>query len=71
MKTVDYYFSPMSPWSYLGHSRFADIAQRHGAGINVKPVDYGKIFPLSGGLPLASARSRKSSLSWPQNNSLL
>jgi len=53
MKTVDYYFSPMSPWSYLGHSRFADIAQRHGAGINVKPVDYGKIFPLSGGLPLA------------------
>ncbi len=53
MKTVDYYFSPMSPWSYLGHSRFADIAQRHGAGINVKPVDYGMIFPLSGGLPLA------------------
>ena len=53
MKSIDYYFSPMSPWTYLGHARFADIAKRHGAGINVKPVDYGKIFPLSGGLPVA------------------
>ena len=53
MKTVDYYFSPMSPWTYLGHSRFADIAKRHGAIINVKPVDYGKIFPVSGGVPVA------------------
>jgi 2-hydroxychromene-2-carboxylate isomerase len=53
MKVVDYYFSPMSPWTYLGHSRFADIAKRHGAAINVKPVDYGRIFPVSGGLPVA------------------
>jgi 2-hydroxychromene-2-carboxylate isomerase len=53
MKTVDYYFSPMSPWSYLGHARFAGIAKRHGAAINAKPVDYGRIFPISGGLPVA------------------
>jgi len=53
MKVVDYYFSPMSPWTYLGHSRFADIAKRHGATINVKPVDFGKIFPVSGGVPVA------------------
>ncbi|MBK5105142.1 MAG: 2-hydroxychromene-2-carboxylate isomerase [Burkholderiales bacterium] len=51
-KTVDYYFSPTSPWTYLGHARFADMAQRHGAVVKVKPVDYGKIFPVSGGLPL-------------------
>jgi 2-hydroxychromene-2-carboxylate isomerase len=52
-KTVDYYFSPMSPWTYLGHARFAAMAKRHGALINVKPVDFGKVFPVSGGLPLA------------------
>jgi 2-hydroxychromene-2-carboxylate isomerase len=52
-KVVDYYFSPMSPWTYLGHARFADMARRHGASINVKPVDFGKVFPVSGGLPLA------------------
>ncbi len=51
-KHVDYYFSPSSPWTYLGHARFADIARRHGAQIAVKPVDYGVIFPQSGGLPL-------------------
>jgi 2-hydroxychromene-2-carboxylate isomerase len=52
-KTVDYYFSPISPWTYLGHARFADMAQRHGAIVKVKPVDFGKVFPVSGGLPLA------------------
>lgn len=48
---IDYYLSPMSPWTYLGHARLVEIARRHGATINVKPVDYGKIFPVSGGLP--------------------
>jgi 2-hydroxychromene-2-carboxylate isomerase len=52
-KTIDYYFSPMSPWTYLGHERFAALARKYGAAIDVKPVDFGKIFPASGGLPLA------------------
>jgi 2-hydroxychromene-2-carboxylate isomerase len=52
-KTVDYYFSPMSPWTYLGHARFAGMAERHRASINVKPVDFGKVFPVSGGVPVA------------------
>jgi len=52
-KTVDYYFSPISPWTYLGHARFAGMAQRHGAVVNVKPTDLGKVFPVSGGVPVA------------------
>jgi 2-hydroxychromene-2-carboxylate isomerase len=52
-KIVDYYMTPSSPWTYLGHARFGEIAQRHGAVVRVKPVDYGVIFPQSGGLPLA------------------
>ena len=51
--TVDYYLSPQSPWTYLGHQRFAEIARAAGARINVLPVDLGKVFPVSGGLPLA------------------
>ena len=51
-KTIDYYFSPMSPWTYLGHARFNQILVRSGARVNVKPVDYGRIFPVSGGLPV-------------------
>lgn len=51
-KAIDYYFAPVSPWSWLGHDRFVAIASKHGASIAVKPVDLGKVFPVSGGLPL-------------------
>ena len=50
--TIDYYFSPPSPWTYLGHDRFADMARRAGASIRVLPTDFGKVFAVSGGLPL-------------------
>jgi 2-hydroxychromene-2-carboxylate isomerase len=52
-KIIDYYFSPSSPWTYLGHARFLAVAARHGARINVKPVDLtAHVFPASGGLPV-------------------
>jgi 2-hydroxychromene-2-carboxylate isomerase len=50
--TIDYYFTPQSPWTYLGHARFTDMARKAGATVRVLPADYGKIFPISGGLPL-------------------
>jgi len=50
--TVDYYFAPQSPWTYLGHERFAQIAHAAGAAVRVLPIDLGKVFPVSGGLPL-------------------
>jgi len=49
---VDYYFTPVSPWTYLGHARFAKLLGDTGATVSVHPVDYGAIFPISGGLPL-------------------
>ena len=59
MKTIDYYFSPVSPWTYLGHGRFAEMAARHAAAIDPKPVDYGVIFPVSGGLPLGKRAAQR------------
>jgi 2-hydroxychromene-2-carboxylate isomerase len=51
--TVDYYFSPQSPWAYLGHARFVAMVREAGARVNLRPVDLGgKVFPVSGGLPL-------------------
>lgn len=51
---IDYYIAPQSPWTYLGHERLAAIARAAAARINVIPVDLGgKVFPISGGLPLA------------------
>lgn len=52
-KTCQYYFAPHSPWSYLGHERFVALAKAHGAQIDIRPFDLGKVFGVSGGLPLA------------------
>ncbi|RZJ26689.1 MAG: 2-hydroxychromene-2-carboxylate isomerase [Haliea sp.] len=49
---IDYYFTPQSPWTYLGHPRFVRMAAAAGAAVRLLPVDFGKVFPVSGGLPL-------------------
>jgi 2-hydroxychromene-2-carboxylate isomerase len=51
-RNVEYFFTPVSPFTYLGHDRFVAIAGRHGVSIDVKPVDLGPVFAVSGGLPL-------------------
>ena len=52
-KTVTYFLAPQSPWTYLGHERLVAIASAQHARIDVKPFDLGKVFSVSGGLPLA------------------
>lgn len=49
---VDYYLAPQSPWTYLGHARFAQIVRDCGASVRIRPTDLGRVFPISGGLPL-------------------
>jgi 2-hydroxychromene-2-carboxylate isomerase len=49
---IDYYFSLVSPWTYLGDARLTRIAKQHGAEINYKPTNLGRVFPETGGLPL-------------------
>jgi 2-hydroxychromene-2-carboxylate isomerase len=52
-KLIDYYFTPVSPFTYLGHDRFVAIAREHDATIAVKAINLGDVFPVSGGLPLS------------------
>jgi 2-hydroxychromene-2-carboxylate isomerase len=52
-KTCEYYFAPQSPFAYLGHARFVALVRQYGVQVDVKPCDLGKVFNLSGGLPLA------------------
>jgi 2-hydroxychromene-2-carboxylate isomerase len=51
-KQVDYYMTPVSPFTYLGHDRLRTICARHGALIRLRLIDLGKIFPVSGGVAL-------------------
>lgn len=53
MTTIDYFMSHGSPWSFLGHNRFLQIAKNYNVQVNMYPVNYGEIFPISGGLPVS------------------
>lgn len=49
---IDYYASLNSPWTHLGAARIEAMAMAHDATLRIYPVDFGTIFPASGGLPL-------------------
>ncbi|MGB8621275.1 MAG: 2-hydroxychromene-2-carboxylate isomerase [Paracoccaceae bacterium] len=51
MAHVDYYFSTISPFTYLAGTRLEEIAARHGATITYKPMDIMALFGRTGGTP--------------------
>lgn len=51
-KSVDYYMTPVSPWTYLGHDRLRAVCARNGAQVHLRVMDLGKVFPVSGGVAL-------------------
>ncbi len=60
-RTIEYYFTLVSPWAYIGHDLFCSIARQHDATIVYKPVNLGEVFPNSGGLPLAKRHPARQS----------
>ena len=52
-RTIDYYYSLVSPWAYIGHAPFMAMAARARLSVNHKPVFLGRVFAETGGLPLA------------------
>src|ERR1035437_6853018 len=51
-RQVDYYFSFQSPWAYIGHNLFQQVAKTYGLKVNYKPVVLVDLFSETGGLPL-------------------
>lgn len=50
--TLDYFFSLVSPYAYLGHAAFLQVAHRHGATVRFRPVRMLDVFAAAGGVPL-------------------
>jgi 2-hydroxychromene-2-carboxylate isomerase len=46
--TIDYFLTCVSPWTYLGHDAARALAAKHGASLNVRPVNLGEMFKVSG-----------------------
>src|SRR5258705_2380610 len=51
-RQVDYYFSLQSPWAYIGHKLFREVASTYDLAVNHKPVVLVDLFSETGGLPL-------------------
>jgi 2-hydroxychromene-2-carboxylate isomerase len=51
-KLIDFYFTPVSPWTYLGMPRFAAMTAKHGVHVNYKPVDMVPLFASANVKPL-------------------
>jgi 2-hydroxychromene-2-carboxylate isomerase len=59
-RSIDYYDSMSSPWTYLGHLRFLELARRFDLTVEHKPMDLLHVWSVSGGLPLKQrARQRQ------------
>lgn len=53
MAQLDYYLSPISPWTHMAGMRPFEMAKAAGITIRVKPVDPGALFARTGGKVLA------------------
>lgn len=51
-KTIDFYFSPVSPWTYLATPTLRAIAERRGATLRYKPVNLMGLFATANVKPL-------------------
>ena len=51
MAHIDYYFTGLSPYTYLAGTGLEEVAARHGASITYKPVDIMGLFSRTGGTP--------------------
>ena len=48
LKTVDYWFSPISPFTYFA----ADRLEQTGVNVNYLPINIGAVFGATGGVPV-------------------
>jgi 2-hydroxychromene-2-carboxylate isomerase len=51
-RQIDYYFSLLSPWAYIGHQPFRELVSAYDLRVNHKPVVLVDLFSETGGLPL-------------------
>jgi 2-hydroxychromene-2-carboxylate isomerase len=51
-RQIDYYFSLLSPWAYIGQKLFSEVVGSYDLKVNYKPVVLLDLFSETGGLPL-------------------
>lgn len=52
MAKIDYFFTCISPFAYLGHEAFLEIARKHGADVRPRPIGLMDVWKESGAVPV-------------------
>lgn len=59
MAHIEYYFSTVSPFTYLAGTRMEAVAARHGASIAYRPLDVVALFARTGGTAPADRHANR------------
>ncbi len=51
-KTISYYMTSISPWTYFGGKLVPEIAAKADATLDIRPCKLADVFAVTGGLPL-------------------
>ena len=65
-RTIDYVYSLMSPWAYLGFDPFHAVAKKHGVIIRYRPMPILEVFNETGGLPLGKRPPTRQAYRWTE-----
>jgi 2-hydroxychromene-2-carboxylate isomerase len=52
-RTIDFYFSFVSLYTYIGYEAFQELVNRYDLEVNYKPIDLHAVFSAGGGLPVS------------------
>jgi 2-hydroxychromene-2-carboxylate isomerase len=63
-RTIDYYLTILSPWTYMGHGLLHEIAAKRGAAIRYKPMPILEVFEATGSLPLGKRPPARQRYRW-------
>lgn len=59
---IDYYFTTMSPWAYIGHRALHDMTDRTGTKIRYRPMHLMEVFAGTDTPPLAQRHQTRKNL---------
>ncbi len=52
-RKLDFYFSFVSLYTYIGYEAFEALVEKHGLEVTYKPIDLHAVFAAGGGLPVS------------------
>ncbi|MHA1523170.1 MAG: 2-hydroxychromene-2-carboxylate isomerase [Alphaproteobacteria bacterium] len=63
-RKIDFYFTMISPWVYIGDQVFNNLVAKHGLEVTYKPMGLMSVFGETGGIPPAKRHPSRQAIRW-------